>query len=923
MPSYKKRSASLLRLSLWRKWLGKLTATLLLCAFTTSFALEPAWWANGVIAVDAGGVRKPADDWATLNQGQLKNIAVAAYLAMEAKLPGGAGTTPEMVALKNMLFTSGTLTPKPSANGDDYVQVNIGQLKNAAKPFYDRLAHVYGASVYPWPTNLKPADDWALANIGQAKSLFSFNIVTPTEDTDSDALPDLWELQNFGSLAPTGSDDPDGDEESNSDEYQDGTDPKDYFNGQTPNLTIVSGTGQSGGPGDHWPTPVRVFVSDATGTAKANAPVAFRITEATLVPEAEVNSPRSQELSMRTTGDGIAGVIVWLPPLRCSFAISIQAGSGTNVATVGFTGAVASGAGSRPPTPPFVAPTSIPEPYLHIRTSHTYEANPAFRQFTEDEPVRWYLTKTKGSENHFSHQQGTLYKETDTGTYHSLETRHPFTSPSTFSGTSTYDQTVEDSDLVTKQWNHTQNPDASWIGTYRVVTRNAPGDVTINTSTPGWTGAFRELQSESATTLIYYENDDYSDAEISQEGYTSDWIVLSAEYTRDQFCDDVTGRLPALGTEHGSSFGTPIAWRHLNADGSGFDVQKADYCFKSAISDPGNPMAYQWYEVFQPDDNPDTPEDEQQQLKVRGKIWPGANSSPESDRNVIDPDREDQNGVWYLARLSVECEALAPACRWRYVVGVGEVVDFTLTGIPDTIAAQAQWTVDNAEAGSFASAKNEIARFRVANPANDTICNVRVTLPGDAVLSETLSIRRPTGVHFDKIPPPDPYARGEAGAGMWVQYRLLPDNVSFKHCQYVEMKCPATNVTGSFRDMSDEALMHNPNDGGQVPTPDPNTKRWEDGAFFDDNRAKMLDHAAFKSVPDSGPLVFNPDPFRGGGGLTWKIPVRYRIDTQNPLDPDGEEFAIVTQTFHLDANGDALVTKNEESEPRPYVPYVP
>jgi hypothetical protein len=46
------------------------------------------------------------------------------------------------------------------------------------------------------------------------------------EDTDSDLIPDLWEVQN--NLDPTVDDsaeDPDGDGVSNLDEYNDGTDP--------------------------------------------------------------------------------------------------------------------------------------------------------------------------------------------------------------------------------------------------------------------------------------------------------------------------------------------------------------------------------------------------------------------------------------------------------------------------------------------------------------------------------------------------------------------------------------------------------------------------------------------------------------------------------------------------------------------------
>src|SRR4029434_2257707 len=47
----------------------------------------------------------------------------------------------------------------------------------------------------PWKApGLPPPNDYAVANIGQAKQLFSFGV-----DTDGDDLPDLWEKTNIGS----------------------------------------------------------------------------------------------------------------------------------------------------------------------------------------------------------------------------------------------------------------------------------------------------------------------------------------------------------------------------------------------------------------------------------------------------------------------------------------------------------------------------------------------------------------------------------------------------------------------------------------------------------------------------------------------------------------------------------------------------
>ncbi|MDR2981765.1 MAG: hypothetical protein LBV12_05915, partial [Puniceicoccales bacterium] len=126
----------------------------------------PDWWTERqVIASDT-----VADDYAALNQGQLKNLAVKAAQAMEAQLAGGAGTN---------ILSMVNAWSQPAASGttrDDYAVVTLGQLKAVAKPFYDRLIAAGIANAYPWANAATPADDYAVANLGQAKYLFSFEI---------------------------------------------------------------------------------------------------------------------------------------------------------------------------------------------------------------------------------------------------------------------------------------------------------------------------------------------------------------------------------------------------------------------------------------------------------------------------------------------------------------------------------------------------------------------------------------------------------------------------------------------------------------------------------------------------------------------------------------------------------------------------
>jgi alpha-tubulin suppressor-like RCC1 family protein len=162
------RSAALV----WR-----LTLALALAALVPLllYGSAPSWWSQrGVLLED-----QTADDYAPVNQGQLKNIAKAAVVEMDAKLAGGAGE--ELHSL-----IGGWSFSDPATN--DFAPVNLGQLKNVARPFFDRL--VLGGIVdhYPWQSSLNAPDDFAVANIGQVKDLFSFEI--PSANLLQDPLGD-------------------------------------------------------------------------------------------------------------------------------------------------------------------------------------------------------------------------------------------------------------------------------------------------------------------------------------------------------------------------------------------------------------------------------------------------------------------------------------------------------------------------------------------------------------------------------------------------------------------------------------------------------------------------------------------------------------------------------------------------------------
>lgn len=152
----------------------------MLCGAAALIFAQPAWWAARGVIVPG----KSPDDFAVLNQGQLKNLARAARDELDAHLPGGAGQ-----AINNLVESWSTA----DAQAANYAAVNAGQLKALGAQFHDRLAKVGFANpgVYPWTDGTAAADDFAPVNIGQAKSVFSFDVAA---DSDHDGIPDMWEV---------------------------------------------------------------------------------------------------------------------------------------------------------------------------------------------------------------------------------------------------------------------------------------------------------------------------------------------------------------------------------------------------------------------------------------------------------------------------------------------------------------------------------------------------------------------------------------------------------------------------------------------------------------------------------------------------------------------------------------------------------
>lgn len=130
-------------------------------------------------------------------------------------------------------------------------------------------------------------------------------------DSDSDALPDWWEIAYFSNLAENGSGDPDEDGKTNAEELLAGTDPHVYNAPPTPPLTLHSGNNQNVTAATVSGQPLVVLVRDALGNPLENTSVEFEVTGGTaflaLTAEAEdwINSMEAQ-----TNAQGLASV--WL-----------------------------------------------------------------------------------------------------------------------------------------------------------------------------------------------------------------------------------------------------------------------------------------------------------------------------------------------------------------------------------------------------------------------------------------------------------------------------------------------------------------------------------------------------------------------------------------------------------------------------------
>lgn len=235
-----------------------------LALVATLRAQVPDWWLErGFISTNAPVA---TDDFAPANQGQVKHAASIAAQELEAKLPGGAGSDILSMVAGWTNNTSGA---------DDFAPLNLGQLKAVAAPFYQRFSGLgILTNDYPWTAGLSngypwtggsDANDFAVANIGQIKFAFAFDL-SPW-NSDDDHLPDAWEQAHFGAgnLAQGDTGDPDGDGIPNIGEYLGTSDPTNVFSGAGAAIFVVAGDGQAGSTNRFLAGPLVVGATNSLG----------------------------------------------------------------------------------------------------------------------------------------------------------------------------------------------------------------------------------------------------------------------------------------------------------------------------------------------------------------------------------------------------------------------------------------------------------------------------------------------------------------------------------------------------------------------------------------------------------------------------------------------------------------------------------
>jgi len=216
---------------------------LVLLVGTLFSAKSPDWWVQrGVVGASSGQFTSSTieSNYDIANLGQLKFISARGADELNLKLANIGGAGSEISDMVN------AFTAYSSENPDiNYNSLNIGQLKHVSSAFYRRLRSLPAGKVifsggmvfqgglsnniyrYPWADaqdEASIASNYELANIGQLKFLFGWEIVN-FYDSDSNGLDDAWESFYYSGINVNAFADNDNDGLSNLEEFFLGTNP--------------------------------------------------------------------------------------------------------------------------------------------------------------------------------------------------------------------------------------------------------------------------------------------------------------------------------------------------------------------------------------------------------------------------------------------------------------------------------------------------------------------------------------------------------------------------------------------------------------------------------------------------------------------------------------------------------------------------
>ena len=122
-----------------------------------------------------------------------------------------------------------------------------------------------------------------------------------------------WAYSLFGTTAGIAArnQDPDADGFTNEQEFNYHTDPRDFYNDEAPQVSIVAGNQQILGPDGHTPMPFTVKVTSFNGTPFRNAPVSFTVTSGDLMLAPEIGDPADYDTQVSVTTDSTGIAQVW------------------------------------------------------------------------------------------------------------------------------------------------------------------------------------------------------------------------------------------------------------------------------------------------------------------------------------------------------------------------------------------------------------------------------------------------------------------------------------------------------------------------------------------------------------------------------------------------------------------------------------